>query len=648
MIRLRLRSALVIAALATAGQAACDKQGSAPGGFGVNITVDATSLSMAERAKIKSATLRALSDKPGSTIVSRPVDKFAEGVQGGTVRFHYTPASSVKAGESLTFALDALGTGTAVVASGSSDPVELKATAVEAKIKLMGAGDGGMTGDGGEGGGKKGNGTSCLEGTECGSGFCSEGVCCNEKCDDVCVSCKLQASLGTCTPYAVDTDPEMECTAKLPPVAPEEDAGATPSGDGAAGGDASGEAAVAVPAPPPPDGGAMEVAQSDASTINQPDGGFMSMPNKCGGACSGARSCKYPGSATTCGKAFCNTRRDVGSFVCDGNGGCNIQLSACEMYACDEGKGACNTLCAGHADCQIGSFCNGEGHCVPRKDIGLTCTTAAECRTGHCSTGVCCNTQCDAPFSCNDGTHPAGQCACPGVSCPAGVACQVFYQDGDADTFGNRNGTIVGGTAKAGCAGTPPVGFVADNTDCDDGDANAKPGQTGWFNAPSKGTGTFDYNCDGMMQKETPEYPGKSCHFCGAVGTCDPGSSTCATANQTASFVCPQEISIFTRLDQPIPPLDIDPRMSLAPLTPPTLAPTAADPGAVLPPAGGVILPPTKLPQCCGCAAADKAGFLQAVNCGDATKYVYTCGSCAAVGQGPSASTKMLKQQQCH
>jgi hypothetical protein len=657
MSRLSLRTSIVLVALAAAGLAACDKQGSAPTGFGVNVTVDATSLSMAERAKIKSGTLRALSDKAGATIVTSTVDKFGDAVQGGTVRFHYTPASSVKAGETLTLVLEAMGSGSAMVASGS-DSVELKEAAVDAKIKLTGTGDAGMSGDGAEGGGKKGNGTACLEGTECDSGFCADGVCCNEKCDDVCVSCKLPDSKGMCTPYAMDTDPEMECAAKLPPVPPEDDAGAAPATDGSsgdAGGDAASEAGVAIPAPS--DGGAAEVAESDAAVINQPDGGFMSMPAKCGGACGGGRSCKYPGTTTSCGKAFCNSHREIGSFVCDGQGGCNIQLSGCTDYACDDSVGACRTKCTAHSDCQPGNYCDGPSHtCGPKNGLGLKCTTDDECKSGHCASNVCCNTACTgAGLSCNDPGKVPGQCSCMGVTCAAGVACQIFYQDLDNDTFGNRNGSLTANppTAKAGCMGmTPPAGFVVDNTDCDDTDANAHPGQTMFFAVQRKGGG-FDFDCDDKTTKETPEYVGGTCRLCGPVGSCDAATS-CSASGQTASFVCPQELAIFTRLDQSIAPMSIDPHITVprTPLMPPTLTPptgtqAAAEPGAALPPGGGIILPP-KLPQCCGCAASDKTGFRQAVPCGDSSVPAWTCGSCSSATGPLSGMTQSFKQQRCH
>jgi hypothetical protein len=193
--------------------------------------------------------------------------------------------------------------------------------------------------------------------------------------------------------------------------------------------------------------------------------------------------------------------------------------------------------------------------------------------------------------------------------------------------------------------GAPPVGFVADNTDCDDKDPAAHPGQTMFFGAPSKG-GRWDYDCDDKQTKETPEYINGTCKFCGAVGSCDATTTTCSTANQTASFVCPQEIgggivraAAATELAYSESDLSL---ATGAAAGDPTIVPRAA-PGAVLPP------PICKVCvlQCCGCNANDKTGFRQAVDCGVSSVPAYTCGSCAAAGGPASAMTQSFKQQRC-
>lgn len=76
----------------------------------------------------------------------------------------------------------------------------------------------------------------------------------------------------------------------------------------------------------------------------------------------------------------------------------------------------------------------------------------------------------------------------------AGTSCnrpRAFYPDRDRDGFGS---------ASAVMAVSAPVGHVDNNGDCYDGNANAFPGQTKWF-AQDRGDGSFDYNCNGRVER---------------------------------------------------------------------------------------------------------------------------------------------------
>lgn len=57
-------------------------------------------------------------------------------------------------------------------------------------------------------------GADCERDAQCESGFCTDGVCCDARCEEVCESCTA-ATRGVCTRYEVGTDPEDDCDSVL-------------------------------------------------------------------------------------------------------------------------------------------------------------------------------------------------------------------------------------------------------------------------------------------------------------------------------------------------------------------------------------------------------------------------------------------------
>jgi len=98
------------------------------------------------------------------------------------------------------------------------------------------------------------------------------------------------------------------------------------------------------------------------------------------------------------------------------------------------------------------------------------------------------------------GGTPSAGAGGTSISGQAGVATCVpttWYLDGDHDGFG--------AAAYRETACTAPSGFVADATDCYDGNRDAHPGQLEWFSI-DRGDGSFDYDCSGSAELRYPTF----------------------------------------------------------------------------------------------------------------------------------------------
>ncbi|HET6282064.1 MAG TPA: PA14 domain-containing protein [Polyangia bacterium] len=144
---------------------------------------------------------------------------------------------------------------------------------------------------------RKANGVMCGAATECASGFCVDGVCCENTCMGTCRTCALPGSAGTCRPFDVGTDPADEC-----------------------------------------------LDQTAAS---------------CGtdGTCDGAGGCrKYP-EGTMCAVPGCSGSMLTMLGSCSAAGMCMKPAgTACGNYTCN--GAACRTTCTLSAQCTTPSVCN--------------------------------------------------------------------------------------------------------------------------------------------------------------------------------------------------------------------------------------------------------------------------------------------------
>jgi hypothetical protein len=204
--------------------------------------------------------------------------------------------------------------------------------------------------------------TSCASADECASGFCVDGVCCENACPNECARCDFPGLEGTCV---------------------------------------------------------MKVA---GDTPRRPDACPTQPQETCSfdGTCDGQGGCRLWPQNSVCGVGHCDGDAVVGVSVCDGAGHCKLgPTRICAPYSCDPAAGLCNSRCSTDAECS-GSGCDALGRCRVHLVNGLSCQRNDECASGFCASGVCCQTACSGPcLSCREPDHLATCWPVAGSGCAA-------------------------------------------------------------------------------------------------------------------------------------------------------------------------------------------------------------------------------------
>jgi hypothetical protein len=259
---------------------------------------------------------------------------------------------------------------------------------------------------------KKDDGQKCAVDDECSHGFCTDGYCCNARCNGVCESCRLTDRHGFCDPIPAGGDPDNECE------------------------------------------------QQGIDTCGRT------------GYCSGIRSCQQYPLDTVCVPASCSANVANLARKCNGTGICNPgSTQTCFPYICDAITGACKTTCSLNTDCQTGYTCDGSNTC--KKNDSLACGSDQECLHGFCTDGVCCASRCNGICeSCNlsgragycdpiaAGTDPQGECAWSDPAncgqngyCSGTRSCQLWALD-TVCIAASCTGDVLNKTHKCNGAGT--------------------------------------------------------------------------------------------------------------------------------------------------------------------------------------------------
>lgn len=217
-------------------------------------------------------------------------------------------------------------------------------------------------------------GQACTAPNQCTSGFCADGVCCNEACTGTCRACDRPGLVGSCTAYPSGVDPEEEC-------------------------------------------GLCMVCSGTGTCVNASGGTdpknqcTASAQSTCGldGLCSGTGTCRHWALGTVCEAQSCTGSTRHLPDTCNGSGTClDGGTTSCSPYVCSGND--CRTTCSQASDCVTGYYCSGSGTCLAKKAIGQACGDGAECTSGNCVDGVCCNNTCTGPCRACNLSGSAGTC----------------------------------------------------------------------------------------------------------------------------------------------------------------------------------------------------------------------------------------------
>ncbi len=293
-------------------------------------------------------------------------------------------------------------------------------------------------------------GDSCVEAHDCVSGFCADGVCCNNQCDEICHGCtalvKGQGADGECGVVKSGTDPRDDCTDDGSPLCGlngycdgtgscqnySVNVGCTPNPcvedaqctsrfcvDGICCDTACSAECRACTLEKKGSGPDGECGNVDADT--DPDDECAIDPNfpltcLADGFCDGAGQCRhYAKSDVLCGASTCATGIQS-AFSCNGGGQCLPSTIICEPYVCDASGGSCLSSCGSDLDCASGYQCQ-TGVCVAAVVVcvdGHTLQNSdgnqVECAPYVCANGICKNQcssvdDCVSPYVCDDSNH---------------------------------------------------------------------------------------------------------------------------------------------------------------------------------------------------------------------------------------------------
>lgn len=252
--------------------------------------------------------------------------------------------------------------------------------------------------------GQQSNGKICEGASQCKSGFCVDGVCCESACEQSCFSCignKTDDQDGLCKPVSKGrSDPKVKCALSEKPCGAD-------------------------------------------------------------GTCNGQGVCtQFKAEGEKCGSTSCSGTSVV-EKRCDGFGACEPKVTQnCEPYACDGATTTCKSKCSSSKDCKPGSSCNPQ--------TGLCNEASTECADGFSVKTTDGKVQSCLGYACIDGSGCVSTCASDGAcaegyKCQTPVCVQTT-SGGEGGASQGAGGAKPG--AGSAAAASSPSQSVAQDSGC--------------------------------------------------------------------------------------------------------------------------------------------------------------------------------------
>ncbi|MCC6619627.1 MAG: putative metal-binding motif-containing protein [Deltaproteobacteria bacterium] len=254
--------------------------------------------------------------------------------------------------------------------------------------------------------------------------------------------------------------------------------------------------------------------------------------------CDVAGSCQGHRVDATCEGAVCGS---TASLDDDRGCGVGVEANACGLYVSrfcagtdPQAAPACPTGCALDAECDAAAHC--DGTCVLDVPDGGTCDEASDCQSGHCQNGYCCTGGdcCNVATSCPAAYRSAPACdsaaTCQGTkdvaTCVLSVCGTSFDVPDDSACTAGVTSQTCGPYPSVSCSGavdqtTPPCATACSGDGQCDGDAYCRNGVC----VPDEGDGGA---CDRDVACQSGHCQNGFC--------CDQGDC-CADANDCSSLV---------------------------------------------------------------------------------------------------------------